>query len=76
MKEVNSCLLILNTSACNMTLMLLISCEFSGPALESGCTVQNRIILWENLGYRSSATEDSIHMLYPAMMSGKQILTF
>ena len=59
-----------------MTLTLLISFEFSGPALESGGTVQNWIILWETWGCHRSFTEDSIHIRYPAMMSGKQLLIF
>jgi hypothetical protein len=75
-KGINSCLLILNISAAIMILILLRSFEFNGPALESDCTVQNWITLWENWGYCRSATEDSIQILYPAMMSGKLLLTF
>ena len=75
-KGVDSRLLILNTSAGNMTLMLFISFGFSGPAVESGCIVQNWIILWETRGYHRIATEDSILNRYPAMLSGKQLPTF
>jgi len=75
-KGVNSCLLILNTSAGNMTLMLFIRFWFCGPALESGCIVQSWITLWETRGYHRIATEDSIHIRYPAMLSDKQLPTF